>query len=44
MGNIPNFDSFGAIIPHFGTDKVKIWHGRRSAPAYTLIDAKCCPL
>ena len=27
MAKIRNFDSFGAVLPHFCPDKRKIWHG-----------------
>jgi len=36
MAKIRNFDSFGAIFPHFCPDKREIWHGgadlRSAAP------------
>jgi len=27
MARIRNFDSFGAVVPHFYPDKREIWHG-----------------
>jgi len=38
MAKILNFDSFGAIFPHFYPDKRKIWH---TVPNFTFIEAKC---
>jgi len=30
MAKIRNFDSFGAVFPHFCPDKHKLWHGERT--------------
>jgi len=32
MAKIRNFDSFGAVFPHFCPDKREIWHGRAGSP------------
>jgi len=40
MAKIRNFDTFGAVFPHFCPDKRKIWHRERTAvPNFMFIGA-----
>ena len=46
MAKIRNFDSFGAVFPHFRPDKREIWHGGAAhspMPNFTFIGATCRP-
>jgi len=51
MGKVSNFHGFGAVIPHFCTDKRdkhEIWrgewtYGALSMPNFTFIGAVCRP-
>jgi len=42
LAKMRNFDSFGAVFPHFCLDKREIWHGV-AVPNFTFIGATCHP-
>ena len=41
MGKIRNFDSFGAVFPHFCPDKHEIWHRGADLCQISRLSGQC---